>query len=195
MTTVRSGVKIGLMGAGGTGKTTDATVIAEKTGLKLMKSASREVYEKMKLTEEMVAQLPDNKKWELQGHIFQVKQYNDDNTYEFIADRTLLDHWSYCLMYCGTFLPNADFLEYETIVRKHMKSAYTHLFYYPWGYWTEPSDGVRQDHWSWQSAIDAMIVGYCHRWSLPVVQVPQAQGKETRQQFVLNHLLGKPEEK
>lgn len=188
--TIRTGLKVGLMGAGGTGKTTDATAIHEKTGLPMMKSASRTVYEQLGISEEDCLKYTDKEKWELQGKIFTLKQNNDDNAFEFIADRTLLDHWAYCLAYCGGFIQNNDFIRYENNVRKHMKSTYTHIFYYPWGYWEAKGDGVRQEHWSWQSAIDACLVGYCIRWGLPAITVPQTQGENARQEFVLKNILG-----
>jgi hypothetical protein len=187
---VRAGAKIAFMGAGGTGKTTDAKVISEKLGVAMMKSASRQAYEALDITEEDCAKMNDTDKWQLQGSIFGLKTTQDDNTYEFVADRTLLDHWAYCLMYCGAFLPNEMFTEYETTVRKHMKSSYTHMFYFPWGFWTGETDGVRQDHSAWQSAIDAIITGYCVRWNLPVVQVPQTAGIEARQEYIIKAILG-----
>ena len=181
------------MGAGGTGKTTDAVVLAEKFEAPLMKSTSRQVYEQLKITEDDVLKMSNEEKWKLQENIFSMKMLNDDQSSEFIADRTILDHWAYCLMYCGAFIPDNKFIEYESNVRKHMKGAYTHLFYYPWGYWTptkEEQDGVRQTAMGWQSAIDAIITGYCVRWNLPVVEVPQLKGPEYRQTFIINNVMG-----
>ena len=189
--TVRSGVKVGFTGAGGTGKTTTAVALAKELGVQMMKSASRTAYEQLKITEADCLKMDDKAKWELQGKIFGLKQTMDDNSFEFIADRTLLDHWAYCLMYCAPFISEPEFHQFENNVRKHMKSTYTHLFYFPWGYWTpETEDGVRQVAPGWQSAIDAIIVGYCVRWNLPAIQVPQLNGPEFRQDFVKKHILG-----
>jgi len=187
---VRNGFKIGLLGAGGVGKTTDAKVLAEKLNILMMKSSSRIAYEQLKISEEDVNKMTSAEKWRLQEQIFKLKTTADDQTYEFIADRTLLDHWAYCLMYCGAFLPNEKFTEFETTTRKHMRSTYTHLFYFPWGFWTAEGDGVRQDHWAWQSAIDSILTGYCVRWNLPVIQVPQIQGMEARQDFIFKKIIG-----
>lgn len=188
---IRSGAKIAFMGAGATGKSTDAEVLAEKLGIPLMKSASRQVYEQLKISEDDCLKMSNEERWEIQEKIFTIKELNDDQSFEFVADRTLLDHWAYCLMYCGAFMLNNEFLKFETNVRKHMRGTYTHLFYFPWGYWTpEKEDGIRQAAHGWQSAIDAIIAGYCMRWNLPVIQVPQIQGPEARQEFIVQSVLG-----
>lgn len=186
--TVRHGLKIGCTGAGGTGKTTSVSAISKELGINQQKSASRIVYERLDLTEEKCYALSNEKKYDLQFDIFETKIRNDQSTFSFIADRTLLDHWAYCLMYCGAYIPNEEYAEYEEKVRVHMKSQYTHIFYFPFGYWFAEGDGVRQDHHSWQSAIDAIIVGYINRWRLPVFEVPQIGGAEARNKFIIDKL-------
>jgi len=184
---IRSGLKIGFMGAGGTGKTTTAKVVSETLNVPTIKSASRAVYEQDNLSEEKCMALDNVGKYELQFRIFGMKTELDKQTFAFVADRTLLDHWAYCLMYCGSFIPNDEYTQFEENVRVHMRSTYTHLFYFPFGYWfPEKGDGVRQDHYSWQSAIDAIILGYIHRWRLPVTEVKQNSGALARNEFVLN---------
>lgn len=189
---IRQGLKVAMMGAGGTGKTTDVSALAMALKIPMIKSVSRVAYERRNLSEKDFLKITDKEKWEFQSEIFNAKQELDDNTYEFISDRTMLDHWAYCLMYCSPFIPTEDFYKYENTVRKHMKSTYTYMFYYPWGYWTpENEDGVRQVAPGWQSAIDAIIVGYCNRWKLPVITVPQMQGPELRQEFIKKIILSR----
>jgi hypothetical protein len=112
----------------------------------------------------------------------------DDTNFSFVADRSLLDHWAYCLQYCAGFMTNEEFLAMENLVRKHMRSSYSHIFYFPFGYWFAEGDGVRQDSYAWQSSIDAIIMGYIIRWNLPVFTVPQTDGENARNEFVLNVL-------
>jgi len=65
------------------------------------------------------------------------------------------------------------------------------MYFFPWGYWEpEESDGVRSDLQSWQSQIDAIMVGYLVRWNLPAVWVPQTFGADYRNQFVLCDVRG-----
>jgi len=185
---IRQGIRVGFTGAGGTGKTTTAKAVSEKMKAPLIKSASRAVYEEKGLTEEKCLALPDAEKFQLQFDIFDKKIDLDINTFGFVADRTLLDHWAYCLMYCSAFMSNLQFEEFEDKVRIHMLSTYSHIFYFPFGYWFAPSDGVRQDSHAWQSAIDAIIVGYIQRWRLPVLEVPQVNGPQDRTDFVVRKI-------
>lgn len=170
---IRQGLRIGFTGAGGTGKTTAAQAVVAALVIPFSKSASRIIYERQGMTEAKCIKLSDEKKYELQFDIFAEKINLDKGQFSFVADRTLLDHWAYCLMYCGAFIPNDRYAKLEVLVREHMQTAYSHIFYFPFGYWFEPGDGVRQDHHSWQSAIDAIILGYIQRWELPYYEVPQ----------------------
>lgn len=188
--TIREGTKIAFMGAGGTGKTTTATTIALQLEVPLMKSASRIVYEDQQLTETLVNEMDSGDKWALQADIFDEKTRQDDGEFSFVADRSLLDHWAYCLMYCAPFMSNEEFFEFELKVRKHMKATYTHLFYFPWGYFEPETDGVRSEIAAWQSSIDALIVGHVLRWNLSVVEVPQLHGPDYRTEFVKARILG-----
>lgn len=172
------GMKIGFVGAGGTGKTSTATILAPKLNLSQMKSASRIVYEARELTEEKVFAMNPHEKWQLQHNIFNTKIDADDLTPAFVADRTLLDHWAYCLLYCATNIKNEEFVRLEALVRKHMFATYSRIYYFPHGFWHAKGDGVRQDNIAWQSAVDAILVGHILKWKLPVVEVPQAQGNE-----------------
>lgn len=190
------GFRVGCMGAGGVGKTTTAAYLAEVFELKPLISASREVYDDEVLTEDIVLEMSEESKWELQSRIFDKKIDLDDNTPSYIADRTLLDHWAYCLMYCGAHMTNEEFQKYETMVRKHMLSTYSVIFYFSWGHWDIPEkeqDGVRSNKYAWQSAIDAILVGYCFRWNLPVINLPQGSGIDYRNEFaerVIRERLG-----
>ncbi len=175
------------MGAGGTGKTTSAKFIADKLGLEHPQSASRMVYEDLALTEESVLAMVPEDQLILQTSIFEQKVKNDQE-YSYVTDRTVLDHYAYCLAYCGAHMPNDDFRRYEEMTRTLMLSTYNDIFYAPWGYWDAPDDGVRSSMDAWQSQIDAIIVGYIVRWALPVIEVPQALGEDYRNEFILKHV-------
>lgn len=189
---IRQGVRVGFTGAGGTGKTTSANYLSEELGLGTFPSASRVLYEERDLSEEKVqTEFSNEERLKLQFEIFAMKVKQDTENFSYVTDRTLLDHWAYCLAYCGGFMENDQFLQFETTVRAHMKSTYSHIFYFPWGYFEPGTDGVRQDRKSWQSQIDALIVGYSFRWNLPVIEVPQLDGKDVRNEFIKGHVLGR----
>jgi DNA polymerase III delta prime subunit len=189
---IRQGLRIAFTGAGGTGKTTTAGFVAKELGLPILKSASRSQYEVDDLTETKVQLMDDQKRAELQFKIFDRKIVNDRG-FSYVADRTILDHYSYCLAYCSQYMSNNHFLEVEEKVRTLMLSTYSHIFYFPWGYWVAKDDGVRQNSWAWQSQIDTIIVGYLNRWNIPVTVVPQEFGEDHRNEFILNYFVKKEE--
>lgn len=186
---IRQGQRIAFTGAGGTGKTTSAEVVAEFLELPQPKSASRFVYEHFSLTEDLVAKMTDAEKLDLQLQIFDKKVENDQE-YSYVTDRTLLDHYAYCLAYCGGFMENETFRKYEEKTRQAMLSTYSDIFYFPWGYWSPTPDGIRSDVYAWQSQIDAIIVGYIRRWKLPVHAVPQTRGEDERNEFIYSVIHG-----
>lgn len=181
---IHRGLRIAYCGAGATGKTTSAKFLSKQLDLPLIKSASRTAYEKLNLTEKKVLQLSPKEKLALQTTIFETK-IELDQQYEYVADRTILDHYVYCLAYCSPFLSDDEFFYYEEKVRQSMFSTYTHIVYFPWGYWFTEGDGIRQEHKAWQSMIDAILVGYLIRWNLPVITAPQTKGIDYRNQFIL----------
>lgn len=196
---MRHGLKIAFTGAGGTGKTTTVNDFYHQTSSDTLKelgspiklkSASRSVYVAEQLTEDLVLEMTPAEKWELQTRIFNKKIKLDDSTRSFVADRTLLDHWAYCLMYCATTITEDEYHRTESLVRKHMLATYSHIFYFPWGFWKAPPDGVRQDNPAWQSAIDALILGYLVKWNIPAVAVPQDKGELARVDFVIDQIIG-----
>ena len=194
---IRQGVRVGFCGAGGTGKTSTAKWVSETSTvslqmnepLPLIKSASRSVYEANDLTEEKVAAMSPEDQLKLQMAIFSQKIMLDQK-FSYIADRTILDHFAYCLAYCSNHMSNELFMQFEEQVRSLMLSTYSHLYFFPWGYWQAEDDGVRSTKAAWQSQIDAILVGYVMRWNLPAVFVPQDRGEDYRNEFVLAHLRG-----
>ncbi len=191
---MKRGIRIGLTGAGGVGKTKTITMLREMypemEQLATFPSASRLVYEANDLSEAKVAaEYTPEQKWELQLKIFETKVKMDDSHMQFMTDRTLLDHWAYCLMYCAADMPDNVFMQYEALTRKHMLGAYSHIFYLPWGYWEAKGDGVRQDKKAWQYMVDTLIMGRLISWGIPVIEAPQTQGPEFRAQFVYNTVM------
>lgn len=187
-------MRIGFTGAGGTGKTTTARILTQELGVSLPvpRSASRVVYEREGLTEDKCAALPLTESWALQTRIAQAK-VEVDKAPEFLADRTLLDHWVYGLMYCNRVITNEEFKYAETVVRNHMANTYDLIVYFPWGLFTPSSDGVRQDRQAWQASIDAMIRGYLTKWRHEIgckkIKILQTKGKMSRA-LTVHRLLG-----
>lgn len=168
-------LRIGFCGAGGTGKTTTVELM-QKLGLQVpvLKSASRTVYEREDLTEEIVGKMSLEEAWALQFRIFQEK-VEMDKAPQFIADRTLLDHYAYCLLYCNKIMTNEEWEDFEGMVKDHMSRSYSHIFYFPFGLFDPPDDGVRNFRKAWQVTIDAILRGYLSKWNLFYATVPKLE--------------------
>lgn len=186
---VRRGKRIAFCGAGGTGKTTSAKFISEEFELPLVKSASRTIYARKDLDEPTVNKMSPEKLLALQKDIFDLK-VDQDRQFSYVADRTILDHYAYCLAYCGAFMNEEQFTEFDELTQALMLSSYSHVFYFPWGYWKSKSDGVRHDSSGWQSQIDSIILGHLHRWNVYAVVVPQAEGEDVRNEFIKKVIIG-----
>jgi predicted ATPase len=179
---------IGFTGAGGTGKTTTAVAVADQLGVVRMGSAARAIYEKRSLTEATVLEMRPVEQWQLQKDIFYKKVEQDDLAENYVADRTILDHWAYCLLYCASHVEARDFRLMEKLVQKHMRFTYSHIFYFPTGYFEPESDGVRNDSKAWQGAIDGLIIGYLHKWKIPFTTADQTNGAVKRAEFVVGKI-------
>jgi hypothetical protein len=188
---IHRGLRVAFCGAGGTGKTTTAQFIHKDLGLDLQKSAARSIYEAKGLSEfKVLNSLMDEEKLDLQMEIFHAKIEND-RQFSYVADRTVLDHYAYTLAYCGGFMTDNEFNTFDDMVQTRMRSTYSHVFFFPWGFWfPEISDDVRQDLHSWQSQIDGLILGHLVRWNIPFNVVPQSHGEDERNAFVRNIILG-----
>lgn len=174
------GLKIGFTGCGGTGKTTTMNGVLDRYNMQLrgknyvaLGSASRKVYTERNLTEEIVYKMSDRDKLNLQHEIFETKINLDHSNPKFIADRTILDHWAYCLAYCSAAMDRELFIKMEAQTKSHLLGTYDMLFYFPFGRFEAPEDGVRSSSQAWQSQIDSIILGHLHRWKVDCHVIPK----------------------
>lgn len=164
--------RIAMVGAGGTGKTTTVNEIVRMgVDLPVLKSASRIVYEEEGLTEEIVGKMSLKDAWALQHRIFRKKK-ELDRRQRFLADRSILDHWAYCLLYCNKIMTDEEWRDLEDQVYCHMRDRYSHICYFPFNLFDPPQDGVRNARKAWQATVDAILMGYLKRWNLPYIRVP-----------------------
>jgi hypothetical protein len=79
-----------------------------------------------------------------------------------------------------------------------MLAAYSHVVYFPWGFFFAKPDGVRQDNKAWQYSIDSIILARLNAWGIPAIEAPQTRGPEYRVEYIHNVIMNaasQPDEK
>lgn len=153
-------MRIGFMGAGGTGKSTTLKELTD-IDLPVLGSVTRSI-----MNAEGVASEAEQEswgprdKWNLQKKIFQARIDAESELDEFISDRTMIDHLAYCLVRCYDGMTDEELSWARDIVTKSM-STYTFLFYFPISFVPE-SDGLRQSGESYRRLIDHTMLGIAY---------------------------------
>jgi hypothetical protein len=161
-------MKLAFCGAGGTGKTTLAKLIQERylADHVLLPSASRTTFEVKGLTEELEKAMTPAALWDLQLEIFRAKMGLDADHEDFVADRSLLDHWAYCLVQARDGMTARQARDWEAVTKQWMGRTYDHVVYCPIEeFWNgEDPSGIRSAHYPYQVLIDSVIRSYLERW-------------------------------
>ena len=90
---------IGFCGAGATGKTTTAKLVAEMSGLPYVPGVARTVFARRGIKSEADQHgFTLQQQWELQMEMFEERVKMEETLKEGVTDRTLLDHVAYNLL-------------------------------------------------------------------------------------------------
>lgn len=153
-------MKIGFLGAGGTGKTTLARALSEHTGLAQHQSTTRGVYAKYGKKHTDMPFLDPAMRKAIQLDNFNTKIAHDVAHPEGIFDRTLVDHLMYVTIYCHDTIPDAEFLQLKRATWKNI-CTYDILFYFPIYLWpTSVDDGFRESGAANRFLQDAVLRSY-----------------------------------
>jgi predicted ATPase len=123
-------MRVGFIGAGGTGKTSLAEALAAKTGWPLHRSINRQVFAQFNQTQLTHTSLPPSQRWAIQRTSFLLKIQQDQANPHGIFERTLLDHYMYCLLYCHEAIPDREISDMQELVQENI-AGYTRLYYFP----------------------------------------------------------------
>lgn len=165
-------MKIGCTGAGGTGKTTIATMLAEKLNLPFFPSVVRGVYQSFGLTEKDNGSLTPDQMEILQLTILRARQEEEKKYTEFISDRTLIDHVAYAIYVCEFTKQEVE--RWRTVLEKNL-SQYDAILYFPVedGWFPEENDPFRSSSYKQALILDGLIATLMGRYTGPVLWMPK----------------------
>lgn len=156
-------MKIGFTGAGGTGKTTTAKLLAGMSGLPFIPSPSRAVFEKRGVkTEDDQRNLSPEGRLLLQMDIFEAITQQTKEYKSGIFDRTNLDNLFYGFLQCSDVLLDIEVERmYSTTVE--MLRTFDVLIYVPIYDWKPPSDGMRTESTASRLLASSFIHSFLYR--------------------------------
>lgn len=153
-------MKIGFVGAGGTGKSTTAKLLAQQLQLQVIKSPSRDCFRKHGvLTEDAQAALTPQQRLNLQMDIFDAIDYQSKQDTPGVYERTHLDNLFYALLHSPELLTKDKILWMQyTAIQGLLK--FDLLFRFPLYNWQIPSDGMRTTLYAQRFMMDNYIIGF-----------------------------------
>jgi hypothetical protein len=185
-----NGTFIGFCGAGGTGKTTTAKLLAPKIGHTFLPSAARSVFAKMspRFGEQDQDRLTPAQRWGLQQsiQIAHMEQMANHFGEKMLCDRTQIDQYVYALQYCSETLNVVDIKWLHDLVERALQ-FYRIIFYFPLTDFPGHDDGMRTVQPARRLAFDCMLWGVLSNFQIQVTPVP-VLCPEDRAHFIMAHL-------
>jgi AAA domain len=152
-------MRIGISGAGATGKSTVMQMVAAELGIPMLPSVVRGVFARHGLNEKDQLNMLPSEAWELQREIFEARIAAEHATPNFISDRTLVDHMAYCLFRASGAIPDEASDSYMAIMHESLKTYDAVFFLSPIATITRKRDGFRQNGKAYEIAMDILMRG------------------------------------
>lgn len=172
-------MKVGFVGTGGTGKTT-TVLLLEDLGLPYIKSTPRSVFTELGIVEVDQNKMTPEECWKVQQSMFGRKRVLDEQHPHGLFDRTLIDHLAYCYYRAADVISDNDAELMEHLVRKSI-ALYDLVCYFPILPFNG-NDGLRQQGLAYRAAIDALMLGFLHKFQVPYVWVGPGTPEERAEQ-------------
>lgn len=185
-------LKVGCIGAGGTGKTTVINLLKEDPEIKeeFHPSVVRRVYEKMGIQNELQQfEMTPRELWELQEAILMEKLGLDGAYKTGLFDRTPIDHAMYALWRCGNHMTDYDCEWLENVTRAYMEN-YDLLFFFPVYDWPREAaeDQFRQTNFAYRLSSDVIMRGLINKYNLRVYKMDDVPAEE-RVAFIKDKMI------
>lgn len=164
-------MKIALIGASSTGKSTLSRLLAKELRLPLIREQARVVLAEMGKTLPELRAVPED----IVRFQYAVLQAQIDSELEcadsgFVSDRSIFDNLVLFLRHCEVTKQHVE--SYEEIVRNHYeRHPYDILVFLRPGEFPVEDDGVRTPDPYYQSQVDGMILAILKLYSVPVLEV------------------------
>jgi nicotinamide riboside kinase len=179
-------LKVGFLGAGGTGKTTVAKLLEANSSIpeKFHGSVSRPTFEKFGIrTEADQMNMTPAQRWELQKAISFAKMNQDLETRHGIFDRTPVDQMAYSLYRCADIMGEEEFNFMHKYVER-FTSQYDLLFFFPIYFWGDTvADGMRQTNYAYRRTYEIILQGLLDEMRLQYIMLPDAD-PESRAEYI-----------
>lgn len=161
-------MKIAFCGAGGTGKSTTAKLVAEATGLPLIPSPSRMCFLKHGVaTEDEQNDMTPEARYRLQFDIFHAIKDLYTEHKDGVFDRTLLDNFNYLMFRCHDIVQQDEIEFCDDVTHYSLMDPDVKLFYFPLYNWKIEEDGMRTMKPAPRFMADYCIRGYLDKYKIP----------------------------
>lgn len=165
-------IRIGLCGAGGTGKSTIAKEVSKRYNIPLIQSPSRAIFEKHGArTEDDQNRMTPEQRLALQLDIFAAISDLTGKHSHGIFERMLVDNYFYLLLRCFDVASPATVLTTEEEMARSL-STYDLILYFPLYNWSPPSDGMRTQNLAMRTMASSCILGALTKHGAPFYSVP-----------------------
>lgn len=180
-------MRVGCIGAGGTGKTTTLQMVTTSVPEEYYPGVMRGVYRDLGIKNEVAQhQMTSEGRWKLQKTGFDRKIMQDHENPNGLFDRTLLDHFIYCLLWSREKITDTVCKSMMILVQENL-AKYDLLFYFSLYDWVVPPDGMREDSFTAKLEWDYLAKGFLLDARVKPIKVPNG-AREDRAKMVLENI-------